>query len=490
MTRYEELIKEYTIKKKEQLAYIDEIFKLSAHEKLSEYEKIQMFRKLRYYDFELFDIKKAIEVEFYKEIKKIDKSDDIDITETDRYYELDKMGLVEFDLNADFLKNICIEDMNEEWWFYRRLGIKKESKHFRRNALASDYNYGFNAFYIDYLLNGQKLIENPIYIYSGYSYDDFYFSPGPTVIYTNICDICNISNGDRSYYRKRPHESMIIEENKIPTFEKDNIIIPEAKHMFANEIQNIFFSELLDTTNNSIKDCLDKTIEKTQTINYLRSPEYREKILLDRINELYQKVRGKSINQELLYSGKFIVLIRETYQLPNNQVVQKEKVVKNEGKDSVIILAIDENGKYIITFQNRIENQLIAEFPSGYIEDKEDVVAAAKRELREETGYSSDEIIVVDKVLTSPGIDNSSTYMVIANNCIPVGEYKNTGSEYLSFDLFTDLELKYLITHNIMNGAMNRLLYYSFIHHTNNYYKDYIKYPGKVYRMEKEKLEL
>lgn len=485
MTRYEELIKEYTIKKKEQLSYIDEIYKLSTHKKLSEYEKIQLFRKLGQYDLDLLKIKKSIKNEFNKEIKNlnIDISEDEYYIKNEQYKKLEKKNIIEFDLNEDYLNNIYIGGMNEEWWFYRRLGVDKESKHFHENIIYS--NSDFDAFYIDYLLNGQKLVEKPIYIYSGYSYDDFTFS-NPTVTYTNLCEICNIDKTDR-FYREHPNKSKIIEESEISTFEKDNIIIPNTKYMHIYEIQNIFFRELLDTTNHSIKECLDKTIEKTEMINYHRSPEYREKLLLDKINELYQKVHGELIDQELLYSGKFIDLIRESYQLPNNQVVQKEKVVKNKGKDSVIILAIDENKKYLITFQNRISNELIVEFPSGYMEEGETVIDAAKRELLEETGYLSDDITVIDKVLTSPGIDNSSTYMVIANNCIPTEECINTGTEYLSFGLFSDLELKYFITHNIMNGAMNRLLYYSLVHDTNHYDTTI---PGRVYQIEKEKLEL
>ena len=74
-------------------------------------------------------------------------------------------------------------------------------------------------------------------------------------------------------------------------------------------------------------------------------------------------------------------MLRETYKLPNGKVVNKEKIVKNNGKDSVIVIAINQDKEYIITFQNRIKDKLIAEFPAGYIEDGEDVIDDAKREL-------------------------------------------------------------------------------------------------------------
>ena len=98
--------------------------------------------------------------------------------------------------------------------------------------------------------------------------------------------------------------------------------------------------------------------------------------------------------------------------------MEKEKVIKNNGKNSVIIIAITQNKEYIITFQNRIKDKIIAEFPSGYIENGEDPISAAKRELKEETGYITSNLFIVDEAYTCPGIDNSVTYIVIANNCI------------------------------------------------------------------------
>lgn len=487
MSYYENLVKEYTKIKKKQLSYIQEIFLLSSNNKLTEFEKIQMFRKLSEYDFDLSNLKNLLRIECKKEI--IEKYSNINSINDSDYSAMLRTNLVEFDLDDEFLKNISFDNSSDEWLFYSKLGIDRKTNHYCfavGNLLYDDVD--FNAFFIDYLLNGQKLIEKPIYIFFGYTYDDFPFSTYPTVAYTNICSSFNINKND-NYHQNKFYKSVKIKENEISLFEKDNFVIPEEKYMHTNEIQNLFFKELLDSTNVSIKDCVDKTIQKSQIINYRRSPEYREKLLLDKISELYGKVHGDFISEELLYCGDFLDLIRELYQLPNGKVISKEKVVKNKGKDSVIILATNENGEFLITFQNRIKDQILAEFPAGYVEDGEEVIEAAKRELLEETGYSCDNFYVVDSFFTSPGIDNSTTYMVIANNCILMEKVKNTGSEFLSYDFFSDLELKYLITHNIMNGAMNRLVYYSLVHPKNHFKAD-VKDLGKVYRMEKEKLEL
>ena len=207
----------------------------------------------------------------------------------------------------------------------------------------------------------------------------------------------------------------------------------------------------------------------------VKNQEWAEKELLDRINKLYYKVRGKMIRSELTYSGCFLNILKETYKLPNDRIVKKEKVIKNNGKRSVIIVAIDMNNNYIITMQNRINDTMIAEFPSGYIEENESIIGAAKRELREETGYSTDELYVFDWAFSSPGIDNSITFLVVANNCVKNAKVISDCNEFVKYDLFSESELGYLIDNNIMSGALNKLAYYKYINVTDKHNKTIIK---------------
>ena len=115
-----------------------------------------------------------------------------------------------------------------------------------------------------------------------------------------------------------------------------------------------------------------------------------------------------------------------------------------------------------------MKDKIIAEFPSGYIEDNEDILIAAKRELMEETGYTSNDLFIVDEAYTSVGIDNSISYIVVANNCIKSKDVNHDGTEFLTYDLFSKEELEYLINNNIMNGAMNKLAYYNLICNIDN----------------------
>ena len=140
-------------------------------------------------------------------------------------------------------------------------------------------------------------------------------------------------------------------------------------------------------------------------------------------------------------------------------------------------------------FLTNTEKNLKVSVPntSGYIENNEDPIEAAKRELKEETGYISDDLFLVDEAYTSPGTDNSKTYIVIANNCIKTNEKNITGTELIDYGLFSEKELEYLINKNIINGAMNKLAYYNLINNVDDCNIAYANSNKKIYKKSREK---
>ena len=455
--------------KREELAYIDSIAQISSNKTLSETEKLEIYRTLNSYEIKLNEILKKLWSTFPRD----------DSLTKDNLKDV----IIEIDLPKDYLSSLNFQYNKQKKYVLEKLWIDAESLKFKLtlyNLMRCREYWSINS---DTIQNNQRLIEEPIYIFSGY-YDASEDCYGPCFgepddylygIYENIRN--NAYNNEKKEVQKKD----------IDKFEKDKIIIHSKRYVHVHEIRKIFEEELLNSKNQTLNDCVIQTKTRIEELNYIRSPEYKEKILLDRINELYKKVKGRFIREEILYSGQFLQILRETYKLPNENRVEKEKVVKNDGKDSVIVIAITQDKEYIITIQNRINDKLIAEFPSGYIENNEDSINAAKRELKEETGYISDDLFLLDEAYTSPGTDNSKTYIVIANNCIKINEKSSNGTELVDYGLFSEKELEYLINNNIINGAMNKLAYYNLVNNTDDCNVTYVKSNKKIYKKLRKK---
>ena len=432
----EEVKEEFIKLKKEELAFLDNIAKLGYQKTFSQEEKLNIYRKLKFYENE--------NARFYKLLS--------DILYESKEQNMDKV-FIEIKLKDDFFNKVSDIFNRHRYLILRRYNINLENNSYIltvKDIINGNYTkYRYSDF--DYLFNKQELFEKPIYIFLYYDdHSDECLLPSDW----NLFDYSTGIYIDFVYGDKKE-----ISIKKMENFEKGKIIMRVTPRVDELEVRTIFNEELLNENNKTLEDCANSTMIRVNKLNYLRSPEYKEKMLLEKITKLYDKVKGNLTKEDILYSGDFIKLIREIYKLPNNRTITREKIVKNGGKDSVIIVATDGNGNYILTFQTRINDKIIAEFPSGYIENGEDVIEAAKRELKEETGYVSDNVTILDESYYSVGIDNSVCCIVRMKNCVKA--FNVNPNENLTYGIFTEEELKYLLNNNIMCGSLNKLAYYS-----------------------------
>lgn len=432
----EKLKKEFIKLKSGELEYLDNIAKLGYQKTFSQEEKLNIYRKLKFYENE--------NARFYKLLS--------DILYESKEKNMDKV-FIEIKLKDDFFNKVSDIFNRHRYLILRRYNINLENNSYIltvKDIIDGNYTkYRYSDF--DYLFNKQELFEKPIYIFLYYDdHSDECLLPSDW----NLFDYSTGIYIDFVYGDKKE-----ISIKKMENFEKGKIIMRVTPRVDELEVRTIFREELLNENNKTLEDCANSAMIRVNKLNYLRSSEYKEKMLLEKITNIYEKVKGKLTKEEILYSGDFINPIKEVYSLSNNKTITREKIVKNGGKDSVIIVATDSNGNYILTFQTRINDKIIAEFPSGYIEDGEDVIEAAKRELKEETGYVSDNVTILDNSYYSVGIDNSICYVVRIKNSIKA--FNVNPNENLTYGIFTEEELKYLLNNNIMCGTINKLAYYS-----------------------------
>ncbi|MBC5995024.1 NUDIX hydrolase [Pontibacter cellulosilyticus] len=137
----------------------------------------------------------------------------------------------------------------------------------------------------------------------------------------------------------------------------------------------------------------------------------------------------KVLKTELVFDEKWYTLRRDEVELPNGKVMDDYYV--SVRPDVVLTFPVTEDGEVIFVRQYKhAAAGVFIELPGGVIDAHEDnPEEAARREMLEETGYTSDEMELVAEVIDNPTKDTNKIYFYLALNAHKVAEQDLDESE-------------------------------------------------------------
>ena len=185
-------------------------------------------------------------------------------------------------------------------------------------------------------------------------------------------------------------------------------------------------------------------------------PEGEEQGMLekDKILNDDKELEWEELGTEHIVQDKWIDLRMTAYRLPNGLVF--DSFYNYTRGDYVVIVATDEDGNYICVRQFRQGIKAVTnEFPAGGIEEGEDHLETAKRELLEETGYVSEDWEYLMSVPSHATISDDMVYLYRAKNCRKVSEQNLDITESLSIKLYDVERIESLIKEGKFQQAVH-----------------------------------
>lgn len=123
--------------------------------------------------------------------------------------------------------------------------------------------------------------------------------------------------------------------------------------------------------------------------------------------------KWKTLDTEYLIRRPWLTARRDMVQLPNGTVHDEYYVL--EYPTWINVIALTEEGEFVMVRQYRHGiGQVLTELVAGVAEEGEEPMAAARRELLEETGFGGGEWELFTQTCANPGSMNNYSYSFLA----------------------------------------------------------------------------
>lgn len=140
----------------------------------------------------------------------------------------------------------------------------------------------------------------------------------------------------------------------------------------------------------------------------------------------------EKISSENVFSGVLLQVFRDSVRLPDGNTAARE-VIRHIG--AVCVVALTDDNEVIIEKQFRYPfGRILTEIPAGKLDSStEDPLDAAKRELKEETGYTADSWDYLGVYYPTVAYTDEIIHIYLARG-LHAGEQKLDEDEFLQYE--------------------------------------------------------
>lgn len=136
-------------------------------------------------------------------------------------------------------------------------------------------------------------------------------------------------------------------------------------------------------------------------------------------------LKEQTLDSHPVFQGDLLKVWTDRVRLPNGQEAGRE-YIRHPG--AVAVIARLANGNLLLERQYRHPlGQVMLELPAGKIDPGEDLLACARRELQEETGYAAREWRLLGRIHPCVGYSDEHIDLFLADDLCPVGNALDEG---------------------------------------------------------------
>jgi len=129
-----------------------------------------------------------------------------------------------------------------------------------------------------------------------------------------------------------------------------------------------------------------------------------------------------------IYRGRRLSVELNRYTMPDGK--EKERVVVKPG-NAAAMLPIEGDHCYLLRQYRFAIGEWIYEAPAGTLEEGEEPIETARREIIEECGLAAGEMIPRGFIYTTPGFSDERVYLFEARNLLPSSEFSPDDDEQI-----------------------------------------------------------